>query len=113
VRCTRPARPELDALIVRLHIETACRRGGALALRPQDLDVEQCLIMLREMGGTFRWQPVSATLMHHLRRYALERRAPGDEQLLRYTNGQPIGRRRFDHLWARAHQHAAGARKGG
>jgi integrase len=40
--------PELDALILRLHAETACRRGRALALRPQDLDREQCLIMLRE-----------------------------------------------------------------
>ena len=27
--------PELDTLILRLHTETACRRGGALALRPQ------------------------------------------------------------------------------
>jgi len=32
--------PELDTLIVRLHTETACRRGGALALRPRDLDRE-------------------------------------------------------------------------
>ena len=30
--------PELDTLLLRLHTETACRRGGALALRPQDLD---------------------------------------------------------------------------
>lgn len=29
--------PELDALICRLHVETACRRGGALALRPATL----------------------------------------------------------------------------
>jgi integrase/recombinase XerC len=28
--------PELDALILRLHTETACRRAGALALRPRD-----------------------------------------------------------------------------
>ena len=26
--------PELDTLLLRLHTETACRRGGALALRP-------------------------------------------------------------------------------
>lgn len=32
--------PVLDALLVRLHTETACRRGGALALRPVDLDPE-------------------------------------------------------------------------
>jgi hypothetical protein len=34
--------PALDALILRLHIETACGRGGALALRPIDLDPDQC-----------------------------------------------------------------------
>lgn len=93
--------PELDALIIRLHIETACRRGGALGLRPQDLDVAQCLIMLREKGGTYRWQPVSPTLMQYLQRHALQRRAPGDGQLLRYTNGKPVTRRRYDHLWTR------------
>ena len=38
--------PELDTLILRLHTETACRRGGALALRPLDLDTEQCLVLL-------------------------------------------------------------------
>ena len=51
--------PELDTLILRLHTETACRRGGALALRPQDLDADQCLVLLREKGETVRWQPVS------------------------------------------------------
>ena len=53
--------PELDTLIL-LHTE-ACRRGGALALRPADLDREQCLVLLREKGETVRWQPVSPTLM--------------------------------------------------
>ncbi len=53
--------PDLDGLILRLHIETACRRGGALALRPPDLDRAQCLVRLREKGGTVRWQPVSPT----------------------------------------------------
>ncbi len=51
--------PALDAMLLRLHTETACRRGGALALRPQDLDRVQCLILLREKGETMRWQPVS------------------------------------------------------
>jgi integrase len=31
--------PDLDSLLLRLHTETACRRGGALALRPADLDL--------------------------------------------------------------------------
>ena len=53
--------PELDTLLLRLHTETACRRGGALALQPDDLDPVQCLIRLREKGETVRWQPVSPT----------------------------------------------------
>lgn len=57
---------ELDSLIVRLHIETACRRGGLLALTVDDLNVEDCLVKLREKGETERWQPVSPTLMGRL-----------------------------------------------
>lgn len=93
--------PELDTLLLRLHTETACRRGGALALRPADLDPEQCLILLREKGETVRWQPVSPTLMAALLGHAAERHAPPDGQLLRYRNGRHITYRRYDHLWER------------
>jgi hypothetical protein len=54
--------PDLDSLLLRLHTETACRRGGALALRPRDPDPDQCLILLREKGETVRWHPASPTL---------------------------------------------------
>jgi integrase/recombinase XerC len=97
--------PGLDALLLRLHTETACRRGGALALRPQDLDAEQCLILLREKGETVRWQPVSPTLMGRLIEHGRERHAPPDGQLLRYANGRPITYRRYDHLWTRLGRH--------
>jgi integrase len=97
--------PVLDALLLRLHTETACRRGGALALRPRDLDTTQCLILLREKGETVRWQPVSPTLMVHLQRHGEDRHAPQDGQLLRYTSGAPITRRRYDHLWTRIGKH--------
>jgi integrase len=93
--------PELDTLILRLHLETACRRSGALALRPHDLDPAQCLIYLREKEGTDRWQPVSPTLMRHLIAHAQQRKSPQSEQLLRYRNGKPITSRRYDHLWNR------------
>ncbi|HTR95317.1 MAG TPA: site-specific integrase [Trebonia sp.] len=93
--------PELDTLILRLHTETACRRGGALALRPRDLDREQCLIMLREKGETFRWQPVSPTLMAALAKHAADRHAPPDGGLLRYRDGRQITDRRYDQLWVR------------
>ena len=97
--------PELDTLLLRLHTETACRRGGALALRPQDLDPEQCLILLREKGETVRWQPVSPTLMAALLGHAGERHAPPDGQLLRYRNGRRITYRRYDHLRQRLGRH--------
>ncbi|MEV4734681.1 tyrosine-type recombinase/integrase [Saccharopolyspora sp. NPDC049426] len=98
--------PALDTLILRLHIETACRRGGALSLTLRDLDPDQCLVLLHEKGETVRWQPVSPTLMAHLRDHAQQRGAtkPGD-QLLRYRNHQPITRRRYDHLWTRIGTH--------
>ena len=97
--------PELDTLLLRLHTETACRRGGALALRPCDLDPGQCLILLREKGETVRWQPVSPTLMTALLRHAAERHAPPDGQLLRYRTGRRITYRRYDHLWERLGRH--------
>jgi site-specific recombinase XerD len=93
--------PELDTLLLRLHTETACRRGGALALRPDDLDPAQCLIRLREKGETVRWQPVSPTLMTRLTEHGDERHAPPGGQLLRYRNGRPVTARRYDGLWAR------------
>ncbi|GIF69264.1 hypothetical protein Ais01nite_72990 [Asanoa ishikariensis] len=94
--------PVLDCLLLRLHTETACRRGGALALRPRDLDPQLCLIYLREKGGTTRWQPVSPTLMRHLLAHHGER-GDGDANgsLLRYRNGRPLTSRRYDHLWHR------------
>jgi integrase len=94
--------PDLDGLILRMHIETACRRGGALELSRHDLDPEQCLIQLHEKGETIRWQPVSPTLMRTLLAHAAERGAQGpDDQVLRYRNGCPITNRRYDHLWQR------------
>ncbi|HEX5113670.1 MAG TPA: site-specific integrase [Pseudonocardiaceae bacterium] len=97
--------PALDTLLLRLHTETACRRAGALALRPQDLDPTQCLILLREKGETVRWQPISPTLMTHLQQHADHRGAHLSGQLLRYHDGQPITYRRYDHLWTRLGRH--------
>ena len=86
----------------RLHVETACRRGGAVALTPDDLDPEQCLIRLREKSETMRWQPISLTLMRHLPVRGESRGGLGNGQrLLRYTNGMPITKKRYDHLWRR------------
>jgi len=98
--------PALDSLIIRLRMETACRRGGALSLTPADLDPEQCLIRLREKGGTERWQPVPPTLMAHLLSHAEARGGlESPERLLRYPTGKPITSRRYDYLWDRLGEH--------
>lgn len=96
--------PELDSLILRFHTETACRRGGALSLERGDLDAEQCVVRLREKGGTSRWQPVSPTLMNWLISHGEERGA-GDGRILRYRDGRPLTSRRYDYLWKRLGEH--------
>jgi integrase len=92
----------LDTLLLRLHTETAARRGGALALRLTDLDTEHCLVLLREKGGTVRWQPISPPLTLALADHAACRGAvlPSDA-LLRYRDGRPCTSRRYDLLWRR------------
>ncbi|MGW4393824.1 tyrosine-type recombinase/integrase [Amycolatopsis nivea] len=98
--------PDLDSLLLRLHTETACRRGGALALRPRDLDRAECLVYLREKDGTSRYQPISPTLMRLLLEHADERGSTDPNgPLLRYRNGTPITKRRYDHLWNRLGRH--------
>ncbi|KZM75465.1 tyrosine-type recombinase/integrase [Nocardia terpenica] len=106
--------PTLDTMLLRLHIETACRRGGALALRPKDLDPEQCLIFLREKGETVRWQPVSPSLMRAMLQHIAERHGddPVDsEPLFRRRNGHPITRRHYDSLWNRIGSHLEWVRR--
>jgi len=94
--------PILDALLLRLHTETACRRGGALTLRVSDLDSDHCLVRLREKGNTTRWQPISPALTDSLSAHAAHRGAvqPADP-LLRYRDGRALTSRRYDHLWHR------------
>ncbi|MFI7211646.1 tyrosine-type recombinase/integrase [Micromonospora maritima] len=92
----------LDALLLRLHTETACRRAGALALRLIDLDTDHALIRLSEKGGTQRWQPITPMLAGRLNDHARARGAVAPtDALLRYRNGQPATYRRYDLLWAR------------
>jgi integrase/recombinase XerC len=69
------------------------------------LDEQQCLVLLREKGQTTCWQPVSPTLMRHLLAHARERGGEEGGQLLRYLDGRPITRRRYDHLWTRVGRH--------
>ncbi|MGW3473298.1 site-specific integrase [Saccharopolyspora sp. NPDC000995] len=73
---------------------------------PEIWNPDQCLSLLHEKGGTVRWQPVSPTLMPHLRDHAEQRGAAASGgQLLRYTNADPITTRRYDHLFTRLGKH--------
>jgi integrase len=95
----------LDALLLRLHTETAARRGGALGLRMMDLDVDRGLVRLREKGGTLRWQPVTVHLAKRLAEHADARGAVAPtDGLLRYRDGRALTSRRYDHLWHRLGQ---------
>jgi hypothetical protein len=89
----------------------AAHRDGVPARRrprttPHDLDIEQCLIRLREEDDTERWQPISPTQMRSLLRHHQER-GHGDTTgpLLRY-------RCRYDYLWNRLGRHLPWARSG-
>ncbi|WP_235946624.1 tyrosine-type recombinase/integrase [Nocardia terrae] len=89
-------------------VETACRRGGALALRIEDLDQENSCVRLREKGETIRWQPISPSLMRALLYHITDRVPPGakpDEQLFRYYDGRRITGRRYDYIWTRVGKH--------
>jgi integrase len=78
----------LDALLLRLHTETACRRGGALGLRLADLDVTNGQVLLTEKGQTQRWQPITLDLARHLLALARARGAvQSTDKLLRYRDG--------------------------
>lgn len=61
-----------DALLLRLHTETACR-GGALGIQLHNLDTDRCLIQLREKGNTVRWQPITPALTNGLADHAAAR----------------------------------------
>lgn len=97
--------PHLDLLLVRFHLETGARRGGALALRLRDLDMLNQRLLLREKGETRRWQPVSRTLLLALQAHAEVRGASAPEDsVLRFlptagrTVGAPLTRRRYNTL---------------
>jgi integrase len=82
--------------------------GVRLNPRRVDLDQEQCLIRLREKGGTRRRQPVSPTLMAALLAHRQERgdgHPTSGGQLLRYDNRRPITYRRYDGPWRRIVEH--------
>lgn len=104
--------PVLDTLLLRFHLETGARRGGALALTRDGIDAHSQCVLLKEKGDTKRWQPVSKTLLDALLAH-VDARGTGDatELVFRFKPrkgvdvGQPISRKRYDTLvnrWKKA-----------
>lgn len=98
--------PRLDSLLLRFHLETAARTGGALSLRPMDLDPKRSLVTLREKGSAQRLQPVSRILMQALLDHAEERGVRDEASpLFRFRDGRPVTKRRYETLWIRVGKH--------
>jgi integrase len=112
--------PHLDRLLLRFHLETGARRGGALGLRLADLDAERQLVRLREKGDAVRWQPVSRTRMVALTTHASLRGASDPvDAVFRYlplvpgVPGRPLSRRRYNTLTGRWQRELSWAAKEG
>ncbi|WP_051022360.1 hypothetical protein [Nocardia pneumoniae] len=94
--------PELDELIVVLHIPTIAERQTVSDLTLDDLDHDNCLVRLRNRGGRLYWHPLSPRLMAALRQHVARRGGENTtHRLLRKRNGRPITYRRYDALWGR------------
>lgn len=106
--------PLLDTLLVRFHLETGARRGGALALRLHDLDPRRQTVLLREKGDTERQQPVTSELVEHLLAHAKERGAviPVD-RVFRYRDGHVLTPHRYSYLTDRWREHLPWAEQEG
>ena len=92
--------PDLDTLLLRLHTETACRRGGALALRPPRPRPGP---VPGPAAGEGRDGPLAAGLAHpdgppRPARPGAAR--PAGRAAAALPNGKPITSRRYDHLWS-------------
>lgn len=95
--------PDLDLLLIRLHLETGARRQGALNLRLRDLDTARATVWLREKNDTEREQPVSPSLVAFLVAHAADRGGRGArDAVFRNRRGEPISGRHYDRLFARA-----------
>lgn len=106
IRATRRD-PDLDLLLVRLHLETGARVQGALNLRVSDIDVSRSTVWLREKHDSVREQPASPSLVALLLAHVSERGGSGVEggAVFLTRRGMPITDRFYDRLFARARSH--------
>lgn len=95
--------PHLDLLLVRFHLETGARRGGAVNLTVADLDDRRSTAWLHEKNDSEREQPVSPSTMGLIRAHATERNSGAGGGAVFWTrSGGPLTRRRYDAIFARA-----------
>lgn len=95
--------PHLDLLLVRFHLETGARRGGAINLTIADLDDRRSTAWLHEKNDSEREQPVSPTTMRLMKSHASERGSGSHEGAVFWTkSGEPLTSRRYDAMFARA-----------
>lgn len=92
--------PELDSLLVRFHLETGARRGGATSLVLSSLDDHRQTVTLLEKGVVERELPVTPELMSGIRAMGRSRSA-NHQAAFRYLNGKPLTRRRYNYLFER------------
>jgi hypothetical protein len=97
----------IDALLLRLHTETACPRGGALGVRLMDLDVGRGLVRLTEKAAPSDGRRSPSTSPRTSMNMPT---TPGavlpTDPLLRYRDGRRLTSRRYDHLWKRIGERA-------
>ncbi len=93
--------PDLDLLLIRFHLESGARRGGAINLTVADLDSRRSTVWLHEKNDSEREQPVSPTTMRLLQRH-VARRAKGAGSVFWTGSGQELTSRRYDAMFERA-----------
>lgn len=95
--------PDLDCLLFRFHLETGARRGGAISLTVDKVDIERQTVLLEEKGSKWREMPITLELMKQMLEHADER-GGGVGPLFRYKNGNPLTRRRYNYMFERVHE---------
>jgi integrase/recombinase XerC len=68
--------PDLDFTLIRFHLESGARLGGAVALRLRDVDDARSTVWLHEKFSATREQPVSPSMIEVLRTFAASRGRP-------------------------------------
>lgn len=95
----------LDILLLDFHRETAARRGGAIALRMCDINIDRSSVLLREKGGHEREVPASRELLRRMLELAARRGALDSiDSVFRYRNGSCLTRRRYNTIFKHVQQ---------